>query len=169
MDVKMCYEVDLENFVDWEVKIIISVLKQYLRSFLEFFMIYELYGDFIVLVKSGSLEFWVNVIYFLVYKLLEKNKEMLDILVKYLINVLNYFKQNLMIVVNLGVVFGLILMRLQEEIVVVFMDLKFQNIVVEILIENYEKIFQMLFDIIFFELICLLVLFLNVLLRQLKR
>lgn len=65
---------------------------------------------------------------------------MLDILVKHLTNVSNHSKQNLMTVANLGVVFGPTLMRPQEETVAAIMDLKFQNIVVEILIENHEKV-----------------------------
>jgi len=45
-----------------------------------------------------------------------------------------------MTVANLGVVFGPTLMRPQEETVAAIMDLKFQNIVVEILIEQHEKV-----------------------------
>lgn len=45
-----------------------------------------------------------------------------------------------MTVANLGVVFGPTLMRPQEETVAAIMDLKFQNIVVEILIEHHEKV-----------------------------
>ncbi|XP_053514344.1 rho GTPase-activating protein 10 isoform X3 [Artibeus jamaicensis] len=142
MDVKTCNELDLENSIDWEVKTITSALKQYLRSLPEPLMTYELHGDFIVPVKSGSPESRVNAIHFLVHKLPEKNKEMLDILVKHLTNVSNHSKQNLMTVANLGVVFGPTLMRPQEETVAAIMDLKFQNIVVEILIENHEKIFR---------------------------
>ncbi|TKC38416.1 hypothetical protein EI555_001686 [Monodon monoceros] len=139
-DVKTCNEVDLENSIDWEVKTITSALKQYLRSLPEPLMTYELHGDFIVPAKSGSPESRVNAIHFLVHKLPEKNKEMLDILVKHLTNVSNHSKQNLMTVANLGVVFGPTLMRPQEETVAAIMDLKFQNIVVEILIENHEKL-----------------------------
>uniref|UniRef100_A0A8D1TCA8 Rho GTPase-activating protein 10 n=1 Tax=Sus scrofa TaxID=9823 RepID=A0A8D1TCA8_PIG len=145
-DVKTCNEVDLENSPDWEVKTITSALKQYLRSLPEPLMTYELHGDFIVPAKSGSPESRVNAIHFLVHKLPEKNKEMLDILVKHLTNVSNHSKQNLMTVANLGVVFGPTLMRPQEETVAAIMDLKFQNIVVEILIENHEKIFRTLPD-----------------------
>ncbi|XP_023412905.1 rho GTPase-activating protein 10 isoform X2 [Loxodonta africana] len=150
-DVKTCNEVDLENSVDWEVKTITSALKQYLRSLPEPLMTYELHGDFIVPAKSGSPESRVNAIHFLVHKLPEKNKEMLDILVKHLTNVSNHSKQNLMTVANLGVVFGPTLMRPQEETVAAIMDLKFQNIVVEILIENHEKIFRTLPDATFPE------------------
>lgn len=54
--------------------------------------------------------------------------------------VADHSKQNLMTVANLGVVFGPTLMRPQEETVAAIMDLKFQNIVVEILIEQHEKV-----------------------------
>ncbi|XP_063665133.1 rho GTPase-activating protein 10 isoform X10 [Pan troglodytes] len=155
MDVKTCNEVDLENSADWEVKTITSALKQYLRSLPEPLMTYELHGDFIVPAKSGSPESRVNAIHFLVHKLPEKNKEMLDILVKHLTNVSNHSKQNLMTVANLGVVFGPTLMRPQEETVAALMDLKFQNIVVEILIENHEKIFRTPPDTTFPEPTCL--------------
>lgn len=47
-----------------------------------------------------------------------------------------------MTVSNLGVCFGPTLLRPEEETVASIMDLKFYNIVVEILIENYEKIFN---------------------------
>nr|XP_045372332.1 rho GTPase-activating protein 10 isoform X2 [Camelus bactrianus] len=169
MDVKTCNEVDLENSVDWEVKTITSALKQYLRSLPEPLMTYELHGDFIVPAKSGSPESRVNAIHFLVHKLPEKNKEMLDILVKHLTNVSNHSKHNLMTVANLGVVFGPTLMRPQEETVAAIMDLKFQNIVVEILIENHEKIFRTLPDATFPEPVSLSVSPPNAPPRQSKR
>ncbi|XP_068798355.1 rho GTPase-activating protein 10 isoform X2 [Struthio camelus] len=155
MDAKTCNEVDLENSVDWEVKTITSAMKQYLRSLPEPLMTYELHGEFIVPAKSGSPESRVNAVHFLVHKLPEKNKEMLDILVKHLANVSKHAKKNLMTVANLGVVFGPTLMRPQEETVAAIMDLKFQNIVVEILIENHEKIFKTLPDATFAEPISL--------------
>uniref|UniRef100_K7G7B2 Rho GTPase-activating protein 10 n=1 Tax=Pelodiscus sinensis TaxID=13735 RepID=K7G7B2_PELSI len=153
MDAKTCSEIDLENSVDWEVKTITSAMKQYLRSLPEPLMTYELHGEFIIPAKSGSPESRVNAIHFLVHKLPEKNKEMLDILVKHLAkkSVSDHAKKNLMTVANLGVVFGPTLMRPQEETVAALMDLKFQNIVVEILIENHEKIFRTLPDATFSE------------------
>ncbi|KAG8134553.1 hypothetical protein E2320_007657, partial [Naja naja] len=139
MDAKTC-EVDLEGNTEWEVKTITSTVKQYLRSLPEPLMTYELHGEFITPAKSGSPESRVKVIHSLVHKLPEKNKEMLDIVVKHLANVSDHAKKNLMTVANLGVVFGPTLMRPQEETVAGLMDLKFQNIVVEILIENHEKV-----------------------------
>ncbi|XP_060634849.2 rho GTPase-activating protein 10 [Anolis sagrei] len=151
MDAKTCNELDLENSKEWEVKTITSAMKQYLRSLPEPLMTYDLHRDFISPAKSGSPESRVNAIHFLVHKLPEKNKEMLDILVKHLANVSDHAKKNLMTVANLGVVFGPTLMRPQEETVAALMDLKFQNIVVEILIENHDKIFQTLPDATFPE------------------
>lgn len=49
-------------------------------------------------------------------------------------------QSNLMTVSNLGVIFGPTLMRSQEETVAAMMNIKFQNIVVEILIENFIKV-----------------------------
>lgn len=47
-----------------------------------------------------------------------------------------------MTVGNLSVCFGPTLLRPEEETVASIMDLKFYNVVVEILIENYETIFK---------------------------
>jgi spore maturation protein SpmB len=48
--------------------------------------------------------------------------------------------KNLMTVSNLGVCFGPTLLRSEEETVAAIMDIKFCNVVVEILIENFEKV-----------------------------
>lgn len=45
-----------------------------------------------------------------------------------------------MTVSNLGMIFGPTLMRSQEETVAAMMNIKFQNIVVEIIIENHHKV-----------------------------
>ncbi|KAM4810262.1 rho GTPase-activating protein 10 [Rhinophrynus dorsalis] len=141
LDVKTCCDVDLDSTGEWEVKTITSALKQYLRSLPEPLMTYELHDQFINPAKCGSPESRVNAIHYLIHKLPEKNREMLDVLIKHLAKVASHAKQNLMNVANLGVVFGPTLMRPQEETVAAIMDLKFQNIVVEILIENHSKIF----------------------------
>ena len=41
---------------------------------------------------------------------------------------------------NMGVIFGPTLMRAKEETVAAMLDIKFQNIVVEILIEDSKKV-----------------------------
>lgn len=47
-----------------------------------------------------------------------------------------------MSVFNLGVVFGPTLLRPREESVAAILDIKFNNIVINILIDNYERIFK---------------------------
>uniref|UniRef100_A0A3B5LRP2 Rho GTPase-activating protein 10 n=1 Tax=Xiphophorus couchianus TaxID=32473 RepID=A0A3B5LRP2_9TELE len=134
-------EMDLSASEDWDVKTITSALKLYLRSLPEPLMTYELYKEFINPAKGGSPESRIQAIHHLVHKLPERNRQVLGLLMKHLANVAAHSKQNLMTVANLGVVFGPTLMRPQEETVAAIMDLKFQNIVVEILIEHHEKIF----------------------------
>ncbi|XP_031132915.1 rho GTPase-activating protein 10 isoform X3 [Sander lucioperca] len=134
-------EVDMSTSEDWDVKTITSALKLYLRSLPEPLMTYGLYKDFISLAKGGSPESRIQAVHCLVHKLPERNRQVLGLLMKHLANVAAHSKQNLMTVANLGVVFGPTLMRPQEDTVAAIMDLKFQNIVVEILIEHNEKIF----------------------------
>lgn len=62
------------------------------------------------------------------------------LLLVFLHSVASHHQQNLMTVANLGVVFGPTLLRPQEETVAAIMDIKFQNIVVEILIEHHERV-----------------------------
>uniref|UniRef100_A0A8C3TWP9 Rho GTPase-activating protein 42 n=1 Tax=Catharus ustulatus TaxID=91951 RepID=A0A8C3TWP9_CATUS len=115
-------------------------LKNYLRCLSEPLMTFKLHKDFIVAVKSDDQNYRVEAVHALVHKLPEKNREMLDILIKHLVKVSLHSQQNLMTVSNLGVIFGPTLMRAQEETVAAMMNIKFQNIVVEILIEHYEKV-----------------------------
>uniref|UniRef100_A0A8C9Y2F6 Rho GTPase activating protein 10 n=1 Tax=Sander lucioperca TaxID=283035 RepID=A0A8C9Y2F6_SANLU len=110
-------EVDMSTSEDWDVKTITSALKLYL-----------------------SPESRIQAVHCLVHKLPERNRQVLGLLMKHLANVAAHSKQNLMTVANLGVVFGPTLMRPQEDTVAAIMDLKFQNIVVEILIEHNEKV-----------------------------
>ncbi|XP_056442331.1 rho GTPase-activating protein 10 isoform X2 [Gadus chalcogrammus] len=135
------HEVDLSTSEEWDVKTITSALKLYLRSLPEPLMTYGLYKDFINPAKSGSPESRFQAIHCLVHKLPDKNQHTLGLVLKHLANVADHSKQNLMTVANLGVVFGPTLMRPQEETVAAIMDLKFQNIVVEILIKQHQKIF----------------------------
>ncbi|KAM3616603.1 uncharacterized protein V6R79_020691 [Siganus canaliculatus] len=126
----------------WDNKTITSGLKNYLRCLSEPLMTFKLHKDFIMAVKSDDQNYRVCAVHALVHKLPEKNKEMLELLIKHLVTVSMQNESNLMTVSNLGVIFGPTLMRSQEETVAAMMNIKFQNIVVEILIENFTKIFH---------------------------
>ncbi|XP_070685655.1 rho GTPase-activating protein 42 isoform X1 [Pempheris klunzingeri] len=126
----------------WDNKTITSGLKNYLRCLSEPLTTFKLHKDFIMAVKSDDQNYRVCAVHALVHKLPERNKEMLELLIKHLVTVSTQSQLNLMTVSNLGVIFGPTLMRSQEETVAAMMNIKFQNIVVEILIENFNKIFH---------------------------
>ncbi|XP_013872301.1 rho GTPase-activating protein 26 [Austrofundulus limnaeus] len=140
MDPKTCADVELDN-PEWEIKTITSAIKHYLRVLPAPLMTYQYQRSFIKAAKMDNPEARVTEIHALVHRLPEKNRQMLELLTKHLANVASHHQQNLMTVANLGVVFGPTLLRPQEETVAAIMDIKFQNIVVEILIEHHEKIF----------------------------
>ncbi|XP_040903116.1 rho GTPase-activating protein 42 isoform X4 [Toxotes jaculatrix] len=126
----------------WDNKTITSGLKNYLRCLSEPLMTFKLHKDFIMAVKSDDQNYRVCAVHALVHKLPERNRQMLELLIQHLVTVSTQSQHNLMTVSNLGVIFGPTLMRSQEETVAAMMNIKFQNIVVEILIENFNKIFH---------------------------
>ncbi|XP_061595944.1 oligophrenin-1-like isoform X2 [Cololabis saira] len=134
-------DVDLQGS-DWDVKTITSSLKFYLRSLSEPLMTYSLHQDLMCAAKSDSLDSRLSEIHSITYKLPERNREMLEMLIKHLVGVCSHSDENRMTPSNMAVIFGPTLMRAKEETVAAMLDIKFQNIVVEILIEDYKKIFS---------------------------
>ncbi|KAL7853493.1 hypothetical protein AOLI_G00203370 [Acnodon oligacanthus] len=141
MDPKTFADVELDGS-EWEIKTITSAIKHYLRMLPAPLMTYQYQRSFIKAAKLDNPEARVAEIHSIVHRLPEKNRQMLELLMKHLANVASHHQQNLMTVANLGVVFGPTLLRPQEETVAAIMDIKFQNIVVEILIENHDMIFK---------------------------
>ncbi|XP_043913040.1 oligophrenin-1 isoform X2 [Protopterus annectens] len=140
-DPKCPGDVDLQNS-DWDIKTITSALKFYLRNLSEPLMTYKLHGDLILAAKSDIVDYRLRAIHLLSYKLPDINRQMLELIIRHLVNVCSFSKENLMTSSNMGVIFGPTLMRAQEETVAAMMNIKFQNIVVEILIEHCNKIFS---------------------------
>ncbi|KAK8401451.1 hypothetical protein O3P69_002901 [Scylla paramamosain] len=132
----------LDDTAEWEVKTITSAIKQYFRNLPEPLMTYKLHSAFIAAAKQDQLFRRVHEIHSLVHKLPKTNFLVLKILIQHLVNVASKSEKNLMTVSNLGVCFGPTLLRPEEETVAAIMDIKFCNIVVEILIEHFEKIFS---------------------------
>ncbi|KAM6151520.1 oligophrenin-1 [Rhynchocyon petersi] len=126
----------------WDIKTITSSLKFYLRNLSEPVMTYKLHKDLISAAKSDNLDYRLGAIHSLIYKLPENNREMLELIMRHLVNVCKHSKENLMTPSNMGVIFGPTLMRAQEDTVAAMMNIKFQNIVVEILIEHFDKIYS---------------------------
>ncbi|XP_021925419.1 rho GTPase-activating protein 26 isoform X3 [Zootermopsis nevadensis] len=132
----------LDDHFEWESKTITSSLKTYLRNLPEPLMTFRYHNGFIAAAKQETRALRVHDVHTLVHRLPQQNRDMLDIIIKHLQNVAAKSDKNLMTVSNLGVCFGPTLLRPEEETVAAIMDIKFCNVVVEILIENYEKIFK---------------------------
>uniref|UniRef100_A0A8D2ZI65 Rho GTPase activating protein 42 n=1 Tax=Scophthalmus maximus TaxID=52904 RepID=A0A8D2ZI65_SCOMX len=126
----------------WDNKTITSGLKNYLRSLVSAYPHAGYLKSICLLPESDDQNYRVCAVHALVHKLPERNKEMLELLINHLVIVSAQSHCNLMTVSNLGVIFGPTLMRSQEETVAAMMNIKFQNIVMEILIENCTKIFH---------------------------
>uniref|UniRef100_A0AAG5DQ76 Rho GTPase-activating protein 26 n=1 Tax=Anopheles atroparvus TaxID=41427 RepID=A0AAG5DQ76_ANOAO len=125
-----------------ESKTIASALKQYLRHLNEPLMTFRLHHAFIAAAKQETRSQRINEVHQLVYKLPKSRFDMLDIVVRHLKSVALKSGRNKMSVFNLGVVFGPTILRSAEETVAAILDIKFNNVVIEILIENYDKIFK---------------------------
>ncbi|XP_053473941.1 oligophrenin-1 isoform X1 [Ictalurus furcatus] len=140
-DSKCPGDMDL-NSSEWDIKTITSAMKFYLRSLSEPLMTYSLHRELISAAKSENLDYRLGAVHSLVYKLPEQNREMLQLLIKHLVSVCGQSSENRMTASNMGVIFGPTLLRAEEETVAAMLDIKFQNIVIEILIEDYKKIFS---------------------------
>uniref|UniRef100_A0A0R3S0N7 Rho-GAP domain-containing protein n=1 Tax=Elaeophora elaphi TaxID=1147741 RepID=A0A0R3S0N7_9BILA len=134
---------DKLSFADdeWEIKTLSSALKTFLRNLPEPLMTFDLHPHFINAAKMDS-KTRVSCIHYFVYKLPQIHFEMLQIIIEHLRKVADHSSENLMTVGNLGVCFGPTLMRPKEETMAAIMDIKFCNVVVEVLIANYDLIFQ---------------------------
>ncbi|KAK9875665.1 hypothetical protein WA026_009461 [Henosepilachna vigintioctopunctata] len=131
----------LDDPLEWESKTLTSALKSYLRNMPEPIMTYRYHNAFIAAAKNKDVGMRVKDIHTLVYRLPKLNMEVLKLLIKHLTNVVSKSDKNLMTTSNLGVCFGPTLLRPEEETVASITDLKFYNVVVEVLIENYDRIF----------------------------
>ncbi|CAI5445513.1 unnamed protein product [Caenorhabditis angaria] len=127
---------------EWETKTISSAVKTFLRNLPEPLMTFELHNVFINAAKISDATMRIDHIHFYVHQLPEQHRKMLETVIKHLKRVADLSAENLMTVGNLGVCFGPTLLRPKEETVAAIMDIKFCNVVVEVLISNYEKIFK---------------------------
>ncbi|XP_066999025.2 rho GTPase-activating protein 26 isoform X2 [Anabrus simplex] len=131
----------LDDPYEWESKTITSALKTYLRNLPEPLMTFRYHNGFIAAAKQEP-AMRVQDVHTLVHRLPPQNFKMLDILIKHLKNVSAKCDKNFMTVSNVSMCFGPTLLRPEEETVAAIMDIKFYNVVVEVLIQNYEKIFK---------------------------
>ncbi|XP_065158393.1 rho GTPase-activating protein 26 isoform X2 [Atheta coriaria] len=141
LDRRKADKVNLDDVQEWETKTITSALKSYLRNLPEPLMTHTHHNKFIKAVKNDYKPTRVKEVHKLIYRIPKNNFELLNMLIKHLSNVAAKCDKNLMTTSNLGVCFGPTLLRPEEETVAAIVDLKFYNIVVEILIDNHRTIF----------------------------
>uniref|UniRef100_A0A1B6CK14 Rho GTPase-activating protein 26 n=2 Tax=Clastoptera arizonana TaxID=38151 RepID=A0A1B6CK14_9HEMI len=142
LDRRKLEKINLDDPCEWESKTITSALKTYLRNLTEPLMTFRYHSAFIIAAKLETRVKRLNIVHALTHQIPQQNFKMLDTLIKHLTNVTQNSDKNLMNVSNLSVCFGPTLLRPEEETVAAIMDIKFCNVVVEILIENYSKIFK---------------------------
>ncbi|BFZ24097.1 hypothetical protein BsWGS_27136 [Bradybaena similaris] len=142
LDPKKADKINFDDPSLWETKTITSAIKNYLRCLPEPLMTFQLHDSFIKAAKQESKTLRILDVHKYVHQLPQKNFEMLDLLIAHLDRVASKSEVNKMTVANLGVCFGPSLMRPEEETMAAVLDIKFCNIVVEILINNYKEIFK---------------------------
>ncbi|XP_076446006.1 rho GTPase-activating protein 26-like [Babylonia areolata] len=142
LDPKKADKVSFDEPAQWETKTITSAIKNYLRSLPEPLMTFKLHDQFIKAAKQESKTLRKLDVHKYCYLLPKANFEMLELLIGHLKRVSDRSDENKMTVANLGVCFGPSLMRPEEETMAAIMDIKFCNIIVELLINNYDEIFS---------------------------
>lgn len=142
IDRKKISSIDLaEEDCEWEVKTITSALKQYLRNMAEPLFTYDHHEQFLDAVKKDTFEKRVDALTSLVASLPEENRSLIRTIMRHLTRVAAHSNKNLMAASNLGVVFGPTLMKSREESMAAIMNLKYQSIVIELLIKEFSTIF----------------------------
>lgn len=140
LDRRKSDKLNLEDGMEWESKTITSAVKTFFRNLPEPIMTFRLHFQFIAAAKLDSHEERVGEVERLVAQLPEPSKHMLGLLLQHLERVAARSDRNMMSVSNLGVCFGPTLLRAEEETVAAIMDIKFANVVVEILVENWRRL-----------------------------
>uniref|UniRef100_A0A336MDA1 CSON015484 protein n=1 Tax=Culicoides sonorensis TaxID=179676 RepID=A0A336MDA1_CULSO len=130
------------NFDILETKTIASALKHYLRHLSDPLMTYRLHDSFITAAKQETRAHRISDIHILVHRLPKSHFQMLDIVINHLQKVAAKSIKNKMNVFNLGVVFGPTLLRSAEETLASILDIKFNNVIIEMLIDNYDVVFK---------------------------
>eukprot|EP00053_Salpingoeca_punica_P017449 m.168132 g.168132 ORF g.168132 m.168132 type:complete len:751 (-) comp17207_c0_seq4:196-2448(-) len=118
-----------------------SLLKHYLRELPEPLLTFGLHDTFIDATKVEPPERRAEELRKAVAQLPESNRTALQILIKHLTAVASKSQVNKMGSGNLGVVFGPTIMRPRVESVESIMNVQQQNLVVEIMVDNYATVF----------------------------
>ena len=146
LDPKQLEKLDLESEDSvWEVKTITSAMKQYFRNLSTPLLTFKLHAEFLSAIKLDTYQKRIEALQELIAKLPDDHVVVLNILMMHLKNVASFAERNLMKESNLGVVLGPTLMRPKEETMAAIMSIKYQSVVVETMIKEYETLFTSAF------------------------
>ncbi|XP_053616455.1 rho GTPase-activating protein 26 isoform X2 [Plodia interpunctella] len=128
----------LADPLQWETKTLTSALKGYLRALPEPLLTRRLHRQFIAAAKCERRSERLAAVAALVLQLPSRNQDMLHIVLAHLRKVAANSDKNLMTPSNLAVCFGPTLLRAERETVASILELKFYNVLVETLLDDWQ-------------------------------
>uniref|UniRef100_A0A8C9WQT6 Chimerin 2 n=1 Tax=Scleropages formosus TaxID=113540 RepID=A0A8C9WQT6_SCLFO len=146
-DVKLAFDrdgdkADISEDVYPDINIIAGALKLYLRDLPIPVITYDLYSKFIQGAKISNPDARLEAIHDGLLMLPPAHYETLRYLITHLKRVTMYEKENLMNAENLGIVFGPTLMQPPDQNTLATLnDMRYQKLIVQILIENEDILF----------------------------
>ncbi|XP_031699395.1 rho GTPase-activating protein 27 isoform X1 [Anarrhichthys ocellatus] len=134
-------ELDLEDGQWEDVHVITGALKLFFRELPEPLFPFSHFNKFITAIRIPDYKTKVSCMYELVNSLPPSNHDTIKLLFGHLRRVIQYGEDNRMTVQNVAIVFGPTLLRPETEASNIAMHMVFQNQIVELVLNEYERIF----------------------------
>ncbi|XP_040922796.1 rho GTPase-activating protein 15 isoform X2 [Toxotes jaculatrix] len=135
-------ELDLEDGQWEDVHVITGALKLFFRELPEPLFPYSHFNNFITAIRIPDYSTKVSHMRELVRSLPPPNHDTMELLFGHLRRVIQYGEDNRMTVQNVAIVFGPTLLRPETESSNIAMHMVFQNQIVELILNEYERIFH---------------------------
>ncbi|XP_042254142.1 rho GTPase-activating protein 27 isoform X1 [Thunnus maccoyii] len=135
-------ELDLEDGQWEDVHVITGALKLFFRELPEPLFPYSHFNGFISAIRIPDYNVKVSQVCDLVRSLPASNHDTMELLFGHLRRVIQYGEDNRMTVQNVAIVFGPTLLRPEMESANITMHMVFQNQIVELILNEYERIFH---------------------------
>ncbi|XP_075950184.1 rho GTPase-activating protein 27 isoform X2 [Anarhichas minor] len=134
-------DLDLEDGQWEDVHVITGALKLFFRELPEPLFPFSHFNKFITAIRIPDYKTKVSCMYELVNSLPPSNHDTMKLLFGHLRRVIQYGEDNRMTVQNVAIVFGPTLLRPEMEASNIAMHMVFQNQIVELVLNEYERIF----------------------------
>ncbi|KAM8836671.1 rho GTPase-activating protein 27 [Spinachia spinachia] len=134
-------ELDLEDGQWEDVHVITGALKLFFRELPEPLFPFSHFNNFIAAIRIPDYKTKVSRMYELVTSLPPPNHDTMKLLFGHLRRVIQYGEDNRMTVQNVAIVYGPTLLRPETEASNITMHMVFQNQIVELILNEYERFF----------------------------